>query len=54
MPVAHNLQSQGYIVIVPDITLYPDVCSNITNINFVRLTIFVRKFINLFNFVTLF
>ncbi|CAI2177440.1 8108_t:CDS:2 [Funneliformis geosporum] len=24
MPVAHNLQSQGYIVIVPDITLYPN------------------------------
>jgi len=23
MPVAHNLQSQGYIVIVPDITIYP-------------------------------
>ncbi|CAG8666187.1 11136_t:CDS:2, partial [Cetraspora pellucida] len=23
MPVAHNLQSQGYIVVVPDITLYP-------------------------------
>ncbi|CAG8575060.1 9842_t:CDS:2, partial [Racocetra persica] len=25
MPVAHNLQSQGYIVVVPDITLYPKV-----------------------------
>ncbi|CAG8456363.1 3991_t:CDS:10 [Paraglomus brasilianum] len=23
MPVAHNLQSQGYVVVVPDITLYP-------------------------------
>lgn len=33
MPVAHNLQSQGYIVIVPDITIYPIVSIHITNIN---------------------